>query len=58
MDLRRFVYDTPDLPHKVRLATVEERWVQTMVRVVELLGLDADEEKIRRHAEESASGES
>jgi hypothetical protein len=56
MDLRRFVYDTPDIPHKVRLATVEERWIQTMVRVVELLGLDADEEKIRRHAHESASG--
>jgi hypothetical protein len=57
MDLRRFVYDTADIPHKVRLATVEERWIQTMVRVVELLGLDADEETIRRHAEESASAD-
>lgn len=55
MDLRRFVYDTADIPHKIRLATVEERWIQTMVRVVELLGLDADEETIRRHAEESGS---
>ncbi len=57
MDLRRFVYDTADIPHKVRLATVEERWIQTMVRVVELVGLDADEETIRRHAEESASAD-
>jgi hypothetical protein len=38
MYLRRFVYDSPDIPYKVRLATVEERWIQTMVRVTELLG--------------------
>jgi hypothetical protein len=57
MDLRRFVYDTADIPHKVRLAMVEERWIQTMVRVAELLGLDADEETIRRHADESASAD-
>jgi hypothetical protein len=57
MDLRRFVYDTPDIPHEVRLATVEERWIQTMVRAAELLGFDADEETIRRHAEESASAD-
>jgi hypothetical protein len=55
MDLRRFVYDSADIPHRVRLATVEERWIQTMVRVTELLGFDTDEETIRRHAEESAS---
>jgi hypothetical protein len=55
MDLRRFVHGTPDIPHEVRLAVVEERWIQTMLRVVELLGLDADEETIRRHAEESAA---
>ena len=29
MDLRRFVYDSADIPYKVRLATVEERWIQT-----------------------------
>jgi len=57
MDLRRFVYDTPAIPHKVRLATVEERWIQTMVRVAELLGIDADEETIRQRAEESASAD-
>jgi hypothetical protein len=55
MDLRRFVHDSADIPHRVRLATVEERWIQTMVRVTELLGLDTDEETIRRHAEELAS---
>ena len=55
MDLRRFVYDSADFPYEVRLATVEERWIQTMVRVAELLGFDAHEETIRRHAEESAS---
>jgi hypothetical protein len=55
MDLRKFIHDTADIPHKVRLATVEERWTQTMVRVAELLGLDTDEEAIRRHADESAS---
>jgi hypothetical protein len=57
MDLRRFVYDSADIPYKVRLATVEERWIQTMVRVTELLGFDAEEETIRRHAEESMSAE-
>jgi hypothetical protein len=55
MDLRRFVYDSADIPHGVRLAAVEERWIQTMVRVTGLLGFDADEETIRRHAEKSAS---
>jgi hypothetical protein len=44
MDLRRFVYDSADLPHRVRLSTVEERWIQTILRVTELLGFDADEE--------------
>lgn len=51
MDLRRFVHDSPDIPHRVRLSTVEERWIQTMVRVTHLVGFDADEETIRRHAE-------
>lgn len=55
MDLRRYVDDSADIPHRVRLATVEERWIQTMVRVTELLGFDADEEAIRRHAEAAAS---
>jgi hypothetical protein len=57
MDLRRFVYDSPDLPHKIRLSTVEERWIQTMVRITELLGFDADEETIRRHADESPTAD-
>ena len=57
MDLRRFVHGTSGIPHEVRLATVEERWFQTMTRVVELLGFDANEETIRRHVAESASAE-
>jgi hypothetical protein len=57
MDLRRFVYDSADIPYRVRLATVEERWIQTMVRVTELPGFDADEETIRRRAEESATAD-
>jgi hypothetical protein len=57
IDLRRFVYDSANIPHRVRLSTVEERWIQTMVRVTELLGFDADEEMIRRNAEESGSAQ-
>ena len=55
MDARRFVYDSADILYEVRLAAVEERWIQTMVRVAEFLGFEANEETIRRHAEESAS---
>lgn len=54
MDLRRFVYDSADIPSRVRLSTVEERWIQTMLRIAELLGFEANEETVRRHAEESA----
>jgi hypothetical protein len=56
MDLRRFVNDTAGIPSRVRLSTVEERWMQITVRAAELLGLEADEETIRRHSEELASG--
>jgi hypothetical protein len=55
MDLRRFVDDSADISDRVRLSTVEERWIQTMVRVAELVGFDADEETIRRHAEKSSA---
>jgi hypothetical protein len=40
MGIRRFVYDSPDIPSKVRLSTAEERWIQIMARATELLGFE------------------
>lgn len=51
MDLRRFVFDTPGIPHEVRLSTVEERWTRTMAGVAQVLGFDVDEARIRQHVE-------
>ncbi|HEX2233041.1 MAG TPA: hypothetical protein VHG69_06710, partial [Thermoleophilaceae bacterium] len=55
MDLRRFVFDTPGIPHKVRPSAIENRWSEEMVKVAQLFGYDLDKEGARRRAEEGSA---
>jgi hypothetical protein len=44
LDLRRFVIETPDLPHKVRLDAIEQRWRTASLHAAQRLGFDIDEQ--------------
>jgi hypothetical protein len=57
LDFRRFVGESPELPAKIRLSMLEERWEEEMLRAIKALGFSIDEEDIARaRAEAEAEG--
>ncbi len=47
LDFRRFVNETANIPHEVRLDAIERKWLRSVVDGMSRLGFDIDEQRLR-----------